>query len=101
MTKRSGFGSLIRPLPGSSAKEKKLPPTPAQGDENSETNVREKARSQIQAIEGHFRQAITGRVLFEGDRLPTERQLARDFGASRASVRSALAGLARAKLIER
>jgi DNA-binding FadR family transcriptional regulator len=64
-------------------------------------NIREKAKLQIQAIERHFEHAITERVMAEGDRLPSERQLARDFAASRASVRSALASLAQAKLIER
>jgi len=45
-------------------------------------------------VVGHIRRLIEGRRLKPGDRLPTERDLAREMKVSRASVRSALQSLA-------
>jgi len=100
--KRSSNGLVIGALPSARVRKAKLPMAAIEPRaEEFGNNIREKARLQIKAIERHFEQAISDRVMVEGDRLPSERQLARDFGANRASVRSALASLARVNLIER
>lgn len=102
MKKRSSSGLVTEPLPSAHVSKAKLPIAAIEPRaEKFGNNIREKARLQTRAIERHFEHAITDRVMVEGDRLPSERQLARDFGASRASVRSALASLARVNLIER
>lgn len=64
-------------------------------------NTRERSRSLCLLIERHLKNAIRDQSLIEGDRLPTERELTKQFGASRRTVRAALAKLERDLLIER
>jgi GntR family transcriptional repressor for pyruvate dehydrogenase complex len=53
-----------------------------------------KAQSTRDRVVGHLRSLIAGGGLRPGDRLPGERELARDMGVSRPSVRSGLRALA-------
>lgn len=54
----------------------------------------------VDACAGSIRAAILEGELTPGSRLPTERELTRRFGVNRATVRSALAKLASAKLLK-
>lgn len=72
------------------------PPVP-----NSGPNVRERARQRTEAIQTALRKQIVESNLTTGARLPEERELARQFDASRATVRAALTALEREGLIER
>src|SRR5262245_21917259 len=53
------------------------------------------------AIAAQLRRAITDGIFGYGERLPAEREMARSFGASRMTVRSALDQLEERKLIQR
>jgi GntR family transcriptional regulator, transcriptional repressor for pyruvate dehydrogenase complex len=52
-----------------------------------------------QQIESQIRDAIVARTLLEGDKLPSEAELARQFGVARSTVREALRSLASFGLI--
>ncbi len=64
-------------------------------------NVRERARQRAEAIQTALRAQIVESNLPFGARLPEERELARQFDTSRATVRAALTALEREGLIER
>ena len=64
-------------------------------------NVRERARQRMDAIQAMLRKQIVENNLATGARLPEERELARQFDTSRATVRAALTALEREGLIER
>lgn len=64
-------------------------------------NIRERARQRAEAIQAALRKQIVESKLVTGTRLPEERELARQFDASRATVRAALTALEREGLIER
>lgn len=53
------------------------------------------------ALYEHFSDAITNEAIREGDRLPSERQMMDEFGATRNTVRRALAELERGGLVVR
>jgi len=58
-------------------------------------NMRARARALQDGVYAWLRTAIVTGALGHGDRIPTERSLAAEFGASRKSIRDALDGLAR------
>jgi len=64
-------------------------------------NVRERSRQRADAIQTALRKQIVDSNLAFGARLPEERELARQFDTSRATVRAALTALEREGLIER
>lgn len=53
------------------------------------------------ALYDHYSHAITSEVIRDGDRLPSERQMMDEFGATRNTVRRALADLERGGLVVR
>lgn len=75
--------------------------TPVLNEASLIENTRERSRSLCSIIVRHIQNAIREKALVEGDRLPTERELAKEFGASRRTVRAAFARLERDFLIER
>lgn len=64
-------------------------------------NVRQRARQKVDAMQEALRKKIVDGNLANGTRLPEERELARQFDTSRATVRAALTALEREGLIER
>ena len=64
-------------------------------------NVRERARRQSSLIDGHIREHIASGDWPPGHRLPTDRELARDFSIARNTVRRTLEQLEREQLIIR
>jgi GntR family transcriptional repressor for pyruvate dehydrogenase complex len=54
-----------------------------------------------QQVERQIRTAIVSKTILEGDRLPSEGELAEQFGVSRSTIREALRSLATAGLIEK
>ena len=54
----------------------------------------------FESIVKQIKEAIFAGKLKEGDKLPTERELARQFGVSRAAVRSAVLSLEQSGLLK-
>ncbi len=64
-------------------------------------NVRQHAREQAARIQAHVREQVSSGAWAPGHKLPTDRELASDFGIARNTVRRILAELEREGLITR
>jgi len=68
---------------------------------NDDTLGRDKGVSLHRRIAAELAQRVSGGVLKPGEKLPSERQIARQYNASRATVRTALGHLERQGIIDR